>query len=637
MSVNKQKTQKRIGIIITFSILLFSLIAIRMGYITFFMANKINLLADDLWSREIPIQSSRGLIYDRNGKIIVGNELAYTVASINRQVKEKETTAEKLAQILNCSPEAVFKHLTKSNSIEIIKPEGRRISQEQAKQIIQSDLDGIYLTSDSKRYYPYGSTLGQVLGFCGIDMQGLSGIEYQYEDYLESQKGSLSIYTDAKGNLMHDMTSVFSEATPGMDIYLTVDLNLQLIMDSVINNAIAKYQPDQVMGLMADAQTGEILAMTSYPYFEPSHYQDYDPKIYNRNLPIFYSFELGSTFKIFTYSVALELGVFDMNEHFYCSGHTTVADRKIKCWKSGGHGSQTFLEVIQNSCNPGFMELGRRIGVDRFYEYLEKYGFTSKTGIDLQGEQTGIVMKKSQCGPVELATQSFGQTSAYTPIQLVMASIAAVNGGTLMKPYILKEIHTFADEVVYQNKPQAQKQVLKKQTSDYMRYALENVCALGTGRNAFIEGYRVGGKTGTAQKIAAQGGYIDGEYILSFLGIAPMNQPKIVCYLAIDHPKNTVQYGGTVAAPLVGEILEQSLNYLKVQRDYEHQIEKNLRWFLDTPTYRVENYIGKNKKELQPSSFFRYAFYGDGDTVIYQSPDPNEKIKEGDTIMFYLG
>ncbi len=629
--------KKRIGMIITLFILLFSALIIKLGYITFISADKINLLADELWKRDIPIQSSRGLIYDRNGKIIVGNKLAYTVAAINKQVKDKESTAETLSTILNCSKESILNHLNKNNSLEIMKPEGRRINDEQAKKINELGLPGIYLTADSQRHYPYGSTLGQVLGFCGVDMNGLSGIEYQYDAFLESQKGALSIYTDAKGNLMHDMTSTYKAATPGMNIYLTIDLEIQKILDGVINTAITAYQPDQVMGLVVDTTTGEILAMTSYPYFEPSHYQDYDSSIYNRILPIFYSFELGSTFKVFTYSVALELGLFDMNDFFYCGGSTVVADRKIKCWKAGGHGSQTFLEVIQNSCNPGFMELGRRIGVDNFYKYLELYGFTEKTGIDIQGEQKGIVMKQSNCGPVELATQSFGQTSAYTPIQLVMASIAATNGGTLLKPYILKEIHSYTDEILFQNQKKIKHQVISQKTSDLMRYALENVCALGTGRNAFIEGYRVGGKTGTAQKISPTGGYIPGEYILSFLGQAPMNNPKIAVYLAIDHPRNTVQYGGTVAAPLVGQILEQTLSYLKVERDYENQIEKNLRWFLDTPTYKVDNYIGKTRKEIKNTSFYNFVFYGEGDKVIYQSPDAGEKIKEGDTIMLYMG
>lgn len=610
---------------------------LKLGFITFWDANKINILANELWKRDIPVQSSRGLIYDRNGEIIVGNKLAYTVASINKQIEDKDKAATILAEVLDCEKSAILKHLNKSNSLEIIKPEGRRITDEQAKKINDLNLPGIYLTADSQRYYPYGSTLGQVLGFCGIDMNGLSGIEYQYEDYLKSQKGALSIYTDAKGNLMHDTISTYTKPVPGMDVYLTIDLNIQMILDSMINNAIAQYNPDQVMGLVVSTKTGEVLAMTSYPYFEPSHYQDYDPSVYNRNLPIFYSFELGSTFKIFTYSVALELGLIDMNDFFYCSGSTTVADRKIKCWKSGGHGSQTFLEVIQNSCNPGFMEIGRRIGVEKFYEYLELFGFTQKTGIDIQGEQKGVIMKEENCGPVELATQSFGQTSAYTPIQLVMASIAAVNGGNLLTPYILNEIRDYNNKLAFKNETKVKHQVISSKTSDLMKYALENVCALGTGRNAFIEGYRVGGKTGTAQKISDTGGYINGEYILSFLGMAPMNDPEIAVYLAIDHPKNCIQYGGTVAAPLVGEVMEQCLNYLGIERDYENQIEKNLRWFLDTPTYKVENYLGKTKKEIKNTAFYNYVFYGDGDKVIYQSPDAGEKIKEGDTIMLYLG
>ena len=608
-----------------------------MGFITFFSANDINLKAYDLWSREIPISTSRGLILDRNGNVIVGNELCYTVCSINRQIEDVDKTASILGEILECESDKIKAHLVKNNSIEIIKPEGRRIDEEKAKRIIKANLKGIYVTSDSKRVYPYGSMLAQVVGFCGIDMDGLSGIEYMYNDYLKSQTGSLSIYTDAKGNLMHDMISKFNEATPGMNVYLTIDIELQKIMDGVVNKAVSLYNPKQIMGLMVSCKTGEILAMTSYPYYEPSHYQDYDPQIYNRNLPIFNQFELGSTFKILTYSIALEEGLFDLNDHIYCGGSSVVGDRKIRCWKAGGHGSQTFLEGIENSCNVCFMELGRRIGVDKFYEYLEKYGMLEKTGIDLQGEGSSIVVKKENCGPVELATQAFGQSSAYTPIQLSMAAIAAVNGGNLLQPYILKKLETYANEVVYEKNKIVKNEVISDKTSDLMKYALESVCALGTGRNAFIEGYRVGGKTGTAQVISSSGGYEQGHYILSFLGMAPMNDPEILCYLAIDKPQNCTQYGGVVAAPLVGEIMEQALTYLGVNRDYDNQIEKNLRWYLDTPTYKVENYIGKTKKEIKNTSFYNFVYYGEGDKVIYQSPNEGEKIKQGDTIMLYMG
>ena len=629
--------RKRILTIIILFILLFTSLIIRLSYITFISSDKITKLANELWTRNIPIQSDRGIIYDRNGNVLAGNKLAYTVASINKQIKDKEHTASILSNILNVDKNKILKHINKNNSIEIIKPEGRRITFEQAKLITEANLDGIYLTSDYARYYPYNETLAQVLGFCGIDMDGLSGIEYRYNDYLKSQKGALSIYTDAKGNLMHDMLSIYSKPTPGLDIYLTIDINIQLILDNIINIAIETYTPDQVMGLVTNAKTGEILAMTSYPYFNPNNYQDYDEYIYNRNLPIFYSFELGSTFKTFTYSVALELGLFDFNEHFYCKGYTNVADRKLKCWKKGGHGSQTFLEAIQNSCNPAFVELGRRIGIDNFYKYLDLFGYTSKTGIDLTGEQKGIIMPKSSCGPVELSTQAFGQTSAFTPIQLMMATLSTINGGNLYQPYILKEIRNYTDEVLYTKDPIIKNKTISEKTSNLMRYALECVTALGTGRNAFIEGYRVGSKTGTAQKISDTGGYLPNEYILSSIGIAPMNDPEIAVYIAIDNPKNCVNYGGTVVSPLIGQVIEQSLNYLNIPRDYENQIEKNLRWFLDTPTYKVPNYIGKIKKEIKLNQFYKYQFYGEGNTVIYQSPEPGEKIKEGDTIMFYLG
>ena len=283
------------------------------------------------------------------------------------------------------------------------------------------------------------------------------------------------------------------------------------------------------------------------------------------------------------------------------------------------------------------MELARRIGVDKFYDYLEKFGMTEKTGIDLSGEGKSIIVKKDKCGVVELATQGFGQSSAYTQIELAMASIAAINNGNLLKPYVLKQIETYLGDVVFENKTIIKRKILSNKTSSIMKYALECVVANGSGRNAFIEGYRVGGKTGTAQVISSNGGYENGHYILSFLGMAPMNDPEILCYLAIDKPKNCTQYGGVVAAPIVKEIMEQSLEYLGIERDYKNQIEKNLRWFLDTPTYKVNNYIGMSRKEIKNSQFYNYVFYGDGDKVIFQSPNEGEKIKEGDSIMLYMG
>ena len=635
--MDKVLIRKRINICIGLLILLFVSILIKLGYITFVSSNVINLKAYDLWSRDVPLYAPRGIIYDRNKEVIVGNEVCYTVISINKQIKNKEKASLELSNILDVDKESILKHLIKNNSMEIIKPEGRKIAYDKALEIVNKNIDGIYISLDTKRSYPYGNSLASVLGFCGIDNDGLSGIEYQYNEYLKGQNGALAIYTDAKGNLMHNTLSTYKATTPGMNIYLTIDIKLQEIMDNIIEKCNRLYSPNKIMGLMVNAKTGEILSMSSYPSFDPSNYQDYDSSIYNRILPIFYQFELGSTFKILTYSMALEENLFNINDRIFCSGSSLVGDRKIRCWKSGGHGSQTFLEGIENSCNVCFMELARRIGVDKFYEYLEKFGMTEKTGIDLSGEGRSIIVKKEKCGVVELATQGFGQSSAYTPIELAMASIATVNNGNLLKPYVLKQIETYLGDVVFENKAIIKRKILSNKTSSIMKYALECVVAKGSGRNAFIEGYRVGGKTGTAQVISENGGYESGHYILSFLGMAPMNDPEILCYLAIDKPNNCTQYGGVVAAPLVKEILEQSLSYLGIKRDYKNQIEKNLRWFLDTPTYKVDNYIGMSRKNIKNSQFYNYVFYGEGDKVIFQSPNEGEKIKEGDSIMLYMG
>lgn len=628
-------TKKRMFLCLGMFLFLFAALLIRLGYIGFVMIYKVEHLANELWSRDIPIYSSRGVIYDRNGEVLVGNELALTVASINKQVSDKHETAKQLAKVLEVEKSLILKHITKNNSIELIKPEGRKITYSKAMEINQLNLDGIYIVSDSIRYYPNGTTLAQALGFCGVDGDGLAGIEYLYNDYLKPTKGDLKIYTDAKGHLMNDMTSLYHGATPGMDVYLSLDKNIQLIMDNVINNAVAQYNPDQVMAIMVDVNDGGVLGMTSYPYYDPSDYQSYDPEIYNRNLPIFYAYEPGSTFKVVTYAAGLEEGVVHLENPFYCSGSKIVADRKIRCWKSGGHGSETELECLQNSCNPFFMTVGERLGVDKFYQYLDAFGFGQKTGVDLIGEAKGIILNPKYAGPVELACMAFGQTNSATQIQLVMALIAALTGD-LISPYVLSHVDNQLGDIIYEAKKEVKRTVISQKTADTMKYALESVVACGTGRNAYVEGMRVAGKTGTSQTVAPGGGYSN-KYILSFLGIAPANDPEVAMILAIDNPKNTIQYGGTVAAPLVGDIMEQVIPYLGIEKDYENQINKVNRWFLDIPTYIVPDVIGKSKKEIKNTPYYKYAVYGEGDKVTYQSPKAGTRINEGDSIMVYLG
>ncbi|MFI3328911.1 MAG: stage V sporulation protein D [bacterium] len=634
----KIQIQRRIALFSLIILLAFGAIFLRLGYITFFLSETLTPEAFLSWSREIPIEGKRGNIYDRNGNLIVGNMLAPSVAAINKQVEDKDTTATLIADILECDKDLILNHLNKNVSVELIKPEGRKITVEQAQEIIELNIDGIYVVGDTVRYYPYGETLAHSLGFTGIDNQGIAGLEYMYDEYLKGQDGNLSIYTDAKGNEMPNMLDYYNSSSQGFDIYLTVDLDVQLIVERVMAEAIARYNPDSMYVIVNHPQTGEILAMASYPSFDPSNYQDYSQEVYNRNLPIWKSFEPGSTFKFMTYAAGLEEGVFDINEHYFDPGYKIVEGIRINNWKAGGHGDQTFLEVIQNSCNPGFMEIGERLGVETFYDYLEDFGFGQKTGIDLLGETSGIVMKEENVGPVELATMSFGQANSTSAIQILNGVSAAVNGGYLNTPYILSKISDQTDNIVLENATETIRQVISEDTSTIMRHALESVVALGTGRGGYVDGYRVGGKTGTAQKVGENGQYLENNYILSFLGLAPMDNPEVGVYLAIDNPKDTIQYGGVVAAPLVGEILTEILPILGVQKDYENQIDKEIRWYIDPIYYEVPNFIGMNKKDLPPkwNGEYQYLFLGSGNTIIEQSPSAGEKVKEGSAILIYL-
>ena len=628
--------KRRILIFLLICGILSLILIVRLFYVVIFMSDKVNELAYDQWTREIPIEGKRGNIYDRNGKLIVGNMLSPSVAVIKRQVTNKELVIKKLSSILSVDEKVISNHINKNVSVELIKPEGRRISTKQAKEIIDLDLEGVYVVGDTKRYYPYGNSLAHVLGFTGIDNQGITGIEYIYDSYLKGQNGALEIYTDAKGNLLPDMSSYYNKASQGYDLYLTIDIEIQLIIENVIKEAVNRYNPEEMIILVQEPNTGEVLAMASYPSFDLLNWKDYPQDIYNRNLAIWKSFEPGSTFKIVTYSAGLEEKKFTINEGFYDPGYRMVGGVRIKDWKAGGHGSQTFLQVLQNSCNPGFMEIGFRLGKTKLFNYIHSYGFGQKTGIDLLGEAKGIVFKEERVGPVELATSSFGQGNSATPIQLTTAMSAAINGGNLLTPHVLKKI-TNDKETVLEKTTTIKRKVISENTSAIMRYSLENVAALGTGRNAYVDGYRVGGKTGTAQKVGPNGQYMQGNYILSFLGAAPMNDPKAVVYLAIDNPKNTIQYGGVVAAPIVGEIFEQILPLLNVKKDYKNQIEKELRWFIDTPYHTVPNFINQNKNKIKPSQYYKYLYIGNGNIVIDQEPTYGERIPEGGTIVLYLG
>jgi stage V sporulation protein D (sporulation-specific penicillin-binding protein) len=482
------------------------------------------------------------------------------------------------------------------------------------------------------RYYPYGNYLSHVLGIVGIDNQGITGLEYIYDDYLMGNFGSANIFTDAHGNKIDNLDGDYSSPTKGIDLYLTIDIDIQVVLERVLDNAIAQYTPEEVFGLVMDPQTSQILAMATRPNFDLVNYQNYDQAVFNRNLPIWKSFEPGSTFKFVTYAAGIEEGVFSVEEGFYDPGYAIVDGTRIRDWKAGGHGQETFWEVLQNSCNPGFVEIGLRLGKEKLFKYINNFGFGKKTGVDLLGESTGIIFDPNKIGNVELATSAFGQGNSVTPIQLVNAACATVNGGLLNTPYILKGFG-IENTIIYQNDRKFVRQVISKKTSEVVSEGLERVVALGTGRGAYIEGYRVGGKTGTAQ-IAVDGRYVEGQYILSFLGIAPMNHPQLAVYVAIQRPVTYIQYGGVVAAPLVRDVISESLNILGIERQ-KNGIPLLPRYWVDKFYYKVENYVGKKTSLVIYHPLYRIKIEGNGNTIIAQSPEAGEMIMQDGFVILY--
>ncbi len=628
---------KRIKIVLLIILFIFIIIIAKVFYIEVIDYKKLNSLASGLWSRNLPIEADRGNIYTVDGEAIASNLTTTSLVFIPNQIKNKDLVAEKISGILDVPKSKIEEHLYKKSMMERVHPEGRRLSYEIADKIENLHFDGVYLLKESKRYYPHNEMLSHVLGYVGIDNQGLSGLELEYDDILTGEYGSIQYFSDAKGNNL-ERNSVYVEPEDGLDIYLTVNYGIQSSIERELDNVVLRYNPDGAWAIAMDPNTGEILGMSSRPNFNPNSYKDYDTETINRNMAIWASYEPGSTFKILTLSAAVNEGKVDLlKDTFYDGGSVNVDGARIKCWKHGGHGSQTFLEVVQNSCNPGFVELGNRLGKETLFDYINKFGYGKKTGIDLNGEATGILFSLDKVGPVELATTAFGQGVSVTALQQVVAVSAAINGGTLYKPYIVKRVAYHENgQIIKEVKPTiVRDNIVTKDTSEKVRMTLESVVSLGTGRNAYIDGYRVGGKTGTAQKVN-NGIYMQGNYIVSFIGFLPANDPKIVVYLAIDNPKGVTQYGGTVSAPIVKNIMEDAITSLNIEKQ-DGGTEKKYQWY-DKKYYTVPNVVGKSKKEATSMlKSFSVEYSGSGDVVVNQSPDSDSRIAEGEKVRLYLG
>ncbi len=626
--------KKRIKLIAITGSVLFSLIILQLAHIQLIKRDDLYQKALDLWERDFPVSGLRGSILDVNGNVLAADIPGTSIMVVPAQITNKEATATFLSQVLASDYDKILENVNQNSSTVKIAPEGKLITNNQAITIAEEDLEGVYLIQDSQRYYPSGAYIAQVLGFTGYDNQGLAGLEYQYESILKAASGSMKIPFDAKGHPVTTYSERYVAPGQGMDVMLTIDKNIQDILERELNNAMSRYTPDNAWAIAVNPNTGEILAMVSKPDFDPNHYQDYDPSTYNHNLPIWKSYEPGSTFKTITFAAALEEGLFDMEKDTYMdTGSVVVEGARLKSWKAGGHGLQTYMQCLQNSSNPCFVDIVQKLGEENLSKYLNLFNFGSVTNVDLPGESAGILFSEENFGPLEQATTGFGQGISTTALQLVMAFSAIVNGGDYYQPYITKAVlHPTTKDVLFEVEPLLLRQVISEETSFQMRMALESVVAYGGAKGSYIDGYKIGGKTGTAQK-AVDGEYLINEYILSYICAAPIDDPQIVIYMALDAPHTNIQYGGTVVAPIVKNALEDILVYLDVEKT-EEQMPKTILWS-DPIEVEVGDYIGMDIGDIKNEQL-DFVYIGEGTIVADQLPSAGIKIQEKGTVWLYL-
>ena len=567
----RSKTFHRKKTVVLFVAVLFMLMFLigRLVYLMVFCSEYYGQKAEDLHERERDIKAARGKIIDATGTVLATNKSVCTVSVIHSQIEDPEAVIAALVKELGLSEETVRKRVEKVSSIERVKT---NVDKETGDRIRAYGLAGIKVDEDYKRYYPYDTLASKVLGFTGGDNQGIVGLEVKYDEYLQGTDGKILTLTDARGIEIENAGETRMEPDNGYDLYISMDYNIQLYCEQAAEKTYVKENADNVSVIVMNPSNGEIMAMVNYPEFNLN-----DPFTLNyeltqevtaeekqnllnrmwRNQCVSDTYEPGSTFKIITAAAALEQGVVKLDDNFYCPGYKIVEDRKIRCAKTTGHGAETFETGIMNSCNPVFIELGERLGVDNFYHYFSQFGLLSKTNIDLPGEAATIMHQKDNVGPVELATISFGQSFQITPIQLVTTVSSIINGGTRVTPHFGVKIVDEDGKLVETFDYESYENICSEDTSETMQYLLERVVSEGSGKNAKIEGYEIGGKTATSQTLPRS----EHKYISSFLGFAPADDPKVLVLVVINNPQG-MYYGGQIAAPVAKEILENILPYL---------------------------------------------------------------------------
>ena len=557
--------RKKLFIVFLISVLLMVGLCAQLGFLMIARSDHYSKMADELHKRERTIKAARGEIVDRNGTVIAANRTVCTVSVIHNQVTEPEKVIRELVRILELPEPEVRKKVEKWSSREIIRT---NVEKSVGDQIMNLGLSGVKVDEDYKRYYPYGSLASKVLGFTGADNQGIIGLEVMYERYLKGRDGLILTTSDAKGTELQNAAEERVEPVPGNTMTVSLDVNIQKYAEQAAYQVMEKKGAKAVSVIVMNPRNGEIYAMVNVPEFDlndpftlnvesggltGTELQDARNKMW-RNRCINDTYEPGSTFKIITAAAGLEAGVVHLDDRFSCPGFRIVEDRKIRCHKIGGHGGETFLQGAMNSCNPVFIDVGARLGVDSFYHYFEQFGLLGKTGIDLPGEAATIMHKKENMGLVELATVSFGQSFQITPIQLITTASSIINGGRRITPHFAMNVES-TDGTYYQKFSYPERMgVVSEATSETMRYILEQVVAEGSGKRAKLPGYRVGGKTATSEKLPRS----LKKYISSFLGFAPADDPQVIALITIDEPVG-IYYGGTIAAPVVADIFSNIL------------------------------------------------------------------------------
>ena len=618
----------------------------RVFYIQYVKGEELQVKAYEQQTRDRLIAPNRGAILDRNMVGLAKTETVASVSVIHAQIQDEEQVARVLSEKLEIDYETAFEKVSKRVALERIKT---KVDKELADEIRALNLPGVVVDEDIKRVYPYSTLAAQVIGFVGSDNQGIIGLEAKYEEYLKGEKGKILTETDVRGKKLPGGEEYREDPIPGNDLVTSLDVVVQQYAEQTLEKTVEAKSAKRGLIIVMNPQNGEIYAIANKPDFDLNDpFTICDPEIAAmwgsmtseeksnslnqmwRNFAINDTYEPGSTFKIITSAAGLEEGVVTTTSPFSCSGYHTVGGRMIKCWRyPRTHGSETFIEGVQNSCNPVFMQVAERLGAETFYDYMLKFGCNEKTGIDVAGEAVGIMHKLDKVGPVELATMSFGQSFQITPLQLLRAASATINGGYLITPHFATKLMDDEGNIIEEFSYEKGEQVISRETSDTMKEILESVVSTGTGNKTYIPGYRVGGKTATSEKLPRR----SGKYIASFIAFAPAENPQVIALVLIDEPKGAY-YGGSVAGPVMKELLENILPYLNISPVYSEEEQK----LPETAEVEVPDLRGLTVPEAKKALTelkLKYEIRGDGDIVTGQFPILGEIVNPSSTIIIY--